>query len=146
MPIVSSDRSDNSKRCAICKSPSTSLEKTAWGLLPHWYKSPIYGFKRPICQNCHVRTKLHTKHVLKDKRSRWEIELPTVSKYALIKPKKKKYRGIIVIFPQYCLWFNSNHTAKALIIRKGLVDRANGLENNRHFWRGVYDGDKGDML
>lgn len=61
-----------------------------------------------------------------------------------IKPKKKKYLGIIVI--QYYLRFSSKHIAEILVAhgivpRKSFIARAIGLENNRHFWRGVFDGD-----
>jgi hypothetical protein len=61
-----------------------------------------------------------------------------------ILPKKKKYRGAIVI--QYYLRFTSKHIAEVLIAhgivpRKSLIARAIGVEDNRHFWRGVFDGD-----
>jgi hypothetical protein len=58
--------------------------------------------------------------------------------------KKKKYQGYVVI--QYYLRFTSKHigeilVARGIIPRKSLVARVIGLENNRHFWRGVFDGD-----
>jgi DNA-binding transcriptional regulator WhiA len=61
-----------------------------------------------------------------------------------IYPKKKKYHGTIVI--QYYLRFTSKQigeilVARGIIPRKSLVARVFGLENNRHFWRGVFDGD-----
>jgi hypothetical protein len=54
--------------------------------------------------------------------------------------KKKKYLGTIVI--QYYLRFTSKHIAEILIAhgiipRKSLVARVIGLDNDRHFWRGV---------
>jgi hypothetical protein len=250
------------KRCDICKSTTTSLEKTKWGYYPHWYKSSIYGFERPICKNCYVRNQWQKKHVPKDaKCSRCGRSTLTVSRYGtkiwvrdkkrknvyyckgcfviirdtgqnrpqearrnigigihkaldkgiifgktkysldksvfdtiteesaywmgilmsdgnissgktgnprialtlakvdylhLVKfskflkctnpilPKKKKYHGIIVL--QYTLRFTSKHIAETLVAhgvvpRKSLIARAIGLENNRHFWRGVFDGD-----
>ena len=61
-----------------------------------------------------------------------------------IRQKKKKYLGAFVI--QYYLRFTSKHIAEILIAhgivpRKNLVARVIGLENDRHFWRGVFDGD-----
>jgi len=61
-----------------------------------------------------------------------------------ISPKKVKRRGEIVI--QYYLRFSSKRIAKRLfaigiVPRKSLVARIIGLENNRHFWRGVFEGD-----
>jgi hypothetical protein len=58
--------------------------------------------------------------------------------------KKRKYQGNVVI--QYYLRFTSKHigeilVARGIIPRKSLVARVIGLENNRHFWRGVFDGD-----
>jgi hypothetical protein len=246
------------KVCVECGSTTTSMEKTEWGLYPHWYGT----FERPVCKKCYVRIKWQEKYVPKDvKCDRCGNDTTTVSKYGTqiwvrdrkrknvyyckgcfviirdtgqnrpldarknigigihkaldkgiifgkskysldetvfdnntensaywmgnlmsdgnisrgktgnprivltlakvdylhlvkfkgflkctnpIKPKKKKYRGIIVI--QYYLRFSSKHIAEILIShgivpRKSLIAKAIGLENNRHFWRGVFDGD-----
>jgi hypothetical protein len=256
------DEHNSTKVCCQCGSKTTYLEKTKWGLLPHWYRSPGYGFKRPICKNCYVRKKWQEKYVPKDAKCfRCERSTSVLSKYgtpiwvrdkkrkgvvyckgcfAIIRdtgqrrppearknigmgihsaldrgiifgrtkytldetvfdtinegsaywmgnlmsdgnisrgktgnlrialtlakvdyhhllefrkflkctnpilPKKKKYLGTIVI--QYYLRFTSKHIGEVLIahgivLRKSFIARAIGLENNRHFWRGVFDGD-----
>ena len=61
-----------------------------------------------------------------------------------ILPKKIKYRGTVVI--QYYLRFSSNRIAERLVThgivrRKSLIAKVIGLENDRHFWRGAFDGD-----
>jgi hypothetical protein len=250
------------KRCHICKSTTTSLEKTKWGYYPHWYKSSTYGFERPICKTCYVRNQWRKKHVLKDatcvrcrrttsivskygypiwvrdkkrkgvyyckgcfvivrdtgqlrpqearnnigigirnamdkgiifgktkytlddtvfdttteESAYWsgflmsdgnisygktgnarialtlaKVDYPHLVKFRKflkctnpIQPKKKKYLGIIVI--QWYLRFTSKRIAEVLVAhgivpRKSLIARVIGLENNRHFWRGVFDGD-----
>jgi len=261
-PVQDEHNRHSAKVCYQCGSTTTSLDKTMWSLLPHWYRSPAHGFKRPICKNCYVRNWWEKKYVPKDARcdlcgkgaftlskygtpiwvrdkkrenkfyckgcfviirdtgqrrpqeartniglgihkaldkgiifgkTRYSLDesvfdtiteesaywmgnlmsdgnisrgktgnpriVLTIAKVDYlhlvkfkgflkctnpIKPKKKKYRGIIVI--QYYLRFSSKHIAEILIShgivpRKSLIARAIGLENNRHFWRGVFDGD-----
>ena len=58
--------------------------------------------------------------------------------------KKIRRHGMIVF--QYYLRFTSKHVGEVLISRgvvkrKSLIAKAIGLENDRHFWRGVFDGD-----
>ena len=256
--VENQDNRHSTKVCVECGSTITSLEKTQWGIYPHWYGT----FERPVCKKCYVRRKWQEKYVPKDAECfRCKRSTSVVSRYGtpiwvrdkngknvnyckgcfviirdtgqirsqearnniglgihkaldkgiifgktkysldksvfdtiteesvywmgilmsdgnissektgnprialtlakidydhLVKfskflkctnpilPKKKKYRGIIVI--QYYLRFSSKHIAEILIShgivpRKSLTARAIGLENNRHFWRGVYDGD-----
>jgi DNA-binding transcriptional regulator WhiA len=256
--VENQDNRHSTKVCVECGSTTTSMEKTQWGIYPHWYGT----FERPVCKKCYVRRKWQEKYVPKDakcfrcKRStsvvsrygtpiwvrdkngknvyyckgcfvilrdtgqvrpqearknigngihkaldkgiifgrtqytldesifdtitedsaywmgklisdgnisrgktgnpRIALTLAKVDYLHLVKfskflkctnpilPKKKKYRGIIVI--QYYLRFSSKHIAEILIShgivpRKSLIARAIGLENNRHFWRGVFDGD-----
>jgi|GEM_PF-1561355 len=264
--IVGPDTEEHNKNrrkgCFLCRRETTTLEKTKWGLYPHWYKLHLEGSDYPICKTCYVRIKWQEKHVPKDVTcDRCGKETITVSKYGTpiwvrdkerngvhyckgcfaiirdtgqirsqqarknvgigihkaldkgiifgktkytlddtvfdtiteesaywmgklmsdgsisrgktgnprialtlakvdylhlvkfskflkctnpIKPKKKKYHGAIVI--QYYLRFTSKHIAEILIAhgivpRKSLIAKAIGLENNRHFWRGVFDGD-----
>ena len=250
------------KNCFQCGSATTSLDKTEWGLLPHWYWWEINGSRRLICKTCYVRNKWQEKYVpkgakcdlcrkgtltlskygtqiwVRDKKKKgvfickacfvirrdighqrpqearhniglgihkaidrgvifgkrtyslddtvfntknedpsyWsgflmtdgniyigktgnprislvlaEKDYPHLIKYRKflksnypILPKKKKYNGTIVI--QYCLRFSSKHIAQILyacgiVPRKSLIAKVVGFENNRHFWRGVFDGD-----
>jgi hypothetical protein len=58
--------------------------------------------------------------------------------------KKTKAKGKIII--QYTLRFSSKHIAEVItkfgvIARKTPIAKVIGLEEDRHFWRGVFDGD-----
>jgi hypothetical protein len=261
-PDTEEHNENRRKGCFLCRRVTTTLEKTKWGLYPHWYKLHLEGSDYPICKTCYVRIKWQEKHVPKDVTcDRCGKETITVSKYGtpiwvrdkkrngvhyckgcfvilrdtgqvrpqearknigngihkaldkgiifgktkytldesvfdiitqksaywsgflmtdgnisygktgnarialvlakidyshlekfrdflkctnLIRQKKKKYLGAIVI--QYYLRFTSKHIAEILIAygivpRKSLVARVIGLEDDRHFWRGVFDGD-----
>lgn len=67
-PVQDEHNRHSAKVCYQCGSTTTSLDKTMWSLLPHWYRSPAHGFKRPICKNCYVRNWWEKKYVPKDAR------------------------------------------------------------------------------
>lgn len=78
------------KVCVECGSSTTSMEKTKWGIYPHWYGT----IERPICKKCYVRKKWQEKYVPKGvKCDRCGKETLIVTKYGTqiwVRDKKKK--------------------------------------------------------
>ena len=84
------------RNCFLCESATTSLDKTKWGLLPHWYWREINGSRRLICKKCYVRKKCQEKYVPNGvKCDRCRKETLTVSKYGTqIWVRDKKRRNV----------------------------------------------------
>ena len=82
------------RNCFLCESATTSLDKTKWGLLPHWYWREINGSRRLICKKCYIRKKCQEKYVPNGvKCDLCGKETPTISKYGTrvwVRDKKKK--------------------------------------------------------
>ena len=60
MTIDQPENSDQTKRCAICGRSTTYLDKTRWGVRPHWrYDSS----GNTICGKCYARAKWNEKFI-----------------------------------------------------------------------------------
>lgn len=49
----------HTKRCSICSSVTTYIEKTKWGPHPHWYGKS----ENPICKTCYLRLSWQKKYI-----------------------------------------------------------------------------------